>query len=191
MIMAERLVVLSDMWGSRRGLWITSYLGYLQQYFDIVYYDSQELAGLDLVVKTRENLSKALSQGGYDTAVTQLLAREKTPSHYLSFCVGGTLAWKAALKGLPMKSFYAISPPSLEREQLKPDCPVKLLYGELHQERPGADWADPMQVNMRVEPKFGQELYSDEKIIRKVCLELLEEFMRKKHKSFTRPLSIS
>ena len=35
--MAERLVVLSDMWGAKKGLWITSYLGYLQQYFDIVF----------------------------------------------------------------------------------------------------------------------------------------------------------
>ena len=35
--MAERLVILSDLWGAKKGLWITSYLGYLQQYFDIVW----------------------------------------------------------------------------------------------------------------------------------------------------------
>lgn len=188
--MAERLVILSDMWGSRRGLWITSYLGYLQQYFDIVYYDSQELAGLDLLVKTRENLCKALVEGGYDTAVAQLLAKEKTPSHYLAFCSGGTVAWRAALKGLPMNSLYAISPLWLEKETEKPDCAVKLLYGELHQERPAVDWAEEVGAHMHVEPQFGRELYSDEKIIRKVCLELLDDLLRKKHKSFTRPLSI-
>ncbi len=188
--MAERLVILSDMWGSRRGLWITSYLGYLQQYFDIVYYDSQELAGLDMVVKTRENLCKALAEGGYDTAVTQLLAKEKTPSHYLTFCAGGTIAWRAALKGLPMQSLYAISPLWLEQEQDKPDCPVKLLFGELHKERPGEGWAENMGVEWAVEPHFGRELYSDEKIIRQVSLELLDALLSKKHKSFKRPLSI-
>ena len=41
--MAEKLIILSDMWGSKKGLWITSYLGYLQQYFDITYYDSQPI----------------------------------------------------------------------------------------------------------------------------------------------------
>ena len=46
--MARRLVVLSDLWGSKKGLWITSYLGYLQQYYDIVYYDSRQLADMDL-----------------------------------------------------------------------------------------------------------------------------------------------
>ena len=188
--MAERLVVLSDMWGSRRGLWITSYLGYLQQYFDIVYYDSQELAGLDMVVKTRENLCKGLVEGGYDTAIAQLLAKEKTPSHYLTFCAGGTIAWRAGLKGLPMKSLYAVSPLWLEEEQNRPECPVKLVFGELHPERPSEDWAEKLEVSMHVEPHFGRELYSDEKIIRKVCLELLEDLLRKKHKSFTRPLSI-
>ena len=188
--MANRLVILSDMWGSRKGLWITSYLGYLQQYFNIVYYDSQELAGLERVVKTREDLCRALVEGGYDTAVTQLLAKEKTPSHYLTFCAGGTVAWRAALKGLPMKSLYAISPLWLEREEERPDCPVKLLFGELHKERPTREWAEQLEVPMKVEPLFGRELYSDEKIIRKVSLDLLEDLVRAKHKSFTRPLSI-
>ena len=188
--MAERLVILSDMWGSRRGLWITSYLGYLQQYFDIVYYDSQELAGLDMVVKTRENLCRALVEGGYDTAVAQLLAKEKTPSHYLTFCAGGTIAWRAALKGLPMQSLYAISPLWMEQEQEKPDCSVKFLFGELHQERPGEGWAEEMGVDLAVVPNFGRELYSDEKIIRQVSLELLDALLSKRHKSFKRPLSI-
>lgn len=188
--MAPRLVVLSDMWGSRKGLWIASYLSYLQQYFDIVYYDSQELAGLDLAVKTRENLCEALEEGGYDSAVAQLLAREKGPSHYLTFCAGGTIAWKAGLKGLPMKSLYAISPLCLEKEKEKPNCPVKLVFGELQLERPSEDWSKKMGVSLEVVPQFGKELYSDEKIISKVCLELLNALLRKKHKSFMRLLSI-
>ncbi len=54
--MAERLVILSDMLGSKSGLWITSYLGYLQQYYDIVYYDSQQLANIDVPIKTLKNI---------------------------------------------------------------------------------------------------------------------------------------
>ena len=176
--MAERLVIISDMMGSRQGLWITTYLGYLQQYFDIVYYDSQELAGLDLVVKTRENLCEALEEGGYNTAVSQLLAKEKVPSHYLTFCAGGSMAWKAALKGLPVKSLYAISPLGLESEEERPDCPVKLVYGENHLARPNAEWAQTLGVSLAVEPNFGRELYSDEKIISKVCLEILNAKVR-------------
>ena len=46
--MAQKLVIVSDMWGAKKGMWITSYLGYLQQYFDITFYDSQQLANLEV-----------------------------------------------------------------------------------------------------------------------------------------------
>lgn len=193
--MAERLVVLSDMWGAKRGLWITSYLGYLQQYFEIVYYDSQELADIEVPVRTRENVCNAFVQGGYKTAVTQLLSRETAPSHYLTFCAGGTIAWRAALMGLPMKSLFAISPLWLHRQDQKPDAKVKLLFGEYQEHRPVPQWAEELGVPMEVVPRFGQTLYSDEKIIRKVCLELLEAVAHKvpaeeKQKPAKKPLSV-
>ena len=167
------------MWGAKKGLWITSYLGYLQQYFQIVYYDSQELADLDLTIHTPENLCQAFVKGGYSTAVAHLLSKEKTPSHYLTFCAGGTIAWSAALQGLPMKSLYAISPLWMHRQEEKPDVPVKLLFGEYQENRPVQQWADELGVPMEIMPQFGQTLYSDEKIISKVCRELLESVTHK------------
>jgi hypothetical protein len=112
--MAERLVILSDMYGSKRGLWITSYLGYLQQYFDIVFYDSKELANIELEVSSDENIYEAFVGGGVNTAVAHLLKKEHLPGHYLTFCAGGSIAWKAGLMGLPMKSLFAVSPLGLE-----------------------------------------------------------------------------
>jgi hypothetical protein len=172
--MAERLVVLSDMWGAKKGLWITSYLGYLQQYFEIVYYDSQELANLEVTVRTPENVCKAFVEGGYSTAIAHLLSRETQPSHYLTFCAGGTIAWSAALQGLPMKSLYAVSPLWLHRYANSPEAPAKLLFGEYQENKPAQAWAQQLGVDMEVMPNFGRELYSDEKIIGKICLELLE-----------------
>ena len=183
------------MWGAKRGLWITSYLGYLQQYFEIVYYDSQELADIDVPIRTEENVCNAFVQGGYKTAVTQLLSRESEPSHYLTFCAGGTIAWRAALMGLPMKSLYAISPLWMHRQDQQPDAEVKLLFGEFQEHRPSPQWAAELGIPMEVVPKFGRTLYSDEKIIRKVCLELLESVahkvpVAKKQKPATKPLSV-
>ena len=173
--MTTRLVIVSDMWGCKKGLWITSYLGYLQSYFDITFYDCRVLAGLDLQLNTAENLHKAFENGGMDTAAKQLLQKEsmKEPGHYLTFCAGATTAWKAALKGLPIKSLYAISPFSLDGSIQLPDIPVNLLHGEYHKLL-----LDPTRLpeglNLETVPKFGHELYTDEKIIRKVCLDLLE-----------------
>lgn len=182
--MAERLVVLSDMHGSKRGLWITSYLGYLQQYFDIVFYDSRELAGIELTVNSDENVYNAFMEGGMDTAVAHLLKIEHTESHYLTFCAGGGIAWKAGMMGLPMKSLFAISALNLEIYDWKPDCPIKLLYGEYGDYRkklPDVKWAERLGVSLEVIPKFGGDLYSDEKIIQKVCKNLLETMLKKQY----------
>ena len=178
--MAEKLVILSDLWGSKKGLWITSYLGYLQQYFDIQYYDTFQLADVDLMVCSSENLVKAFEGGGLETAVKQLMLKEKQPAHYLTFCCGGTVAWHAAHRGLPMKSLYALAPMNLPDEIPAPDCPVRLLYGERDQQIPEEEWAVNKGVALEVLPEFGHELYSDEKIIQKVCLTLLDAVIHKK-----------
>ncbi|MEX0287479.1 MAG: hypothetical protein AB3N14_00075 [Flavobacteriaceae bacterium] len=180
--MAERLVVLSDMWGAKKGMWITSYLGYLQQYFDIVYYDSQQLSDLDITEYTPEKVCEAFHKGGMDTAVAHILMKEKNnPSHYLTFCAGGLIAWNAALKGLPMKSLYAVSALDLQNELERPEVPITLLYGEYHTNIPSDKWADHMDIPIEVVPKFGRELYTDEKIIKKVCLNILETMLKKQY----------
>lgn len=172
--MAERLVVLSDMWGAKKGLWITSYLGYLQQYFDIVFYDSRNLADIEIPICTEENIYNAFINGGMDLAVAQLLIKENEPSHYLTFCAGGTIAWHAGLQGLPMKSLYALSPINLHLQKEKPDGDITLIYGQYDDNIPDLDWAENSGAKLEIIPKYGHELYSDEKIIRKVSLSLLE-----------------
>lgn len=179
--MAERLVIISDIWGAKKGLWITSYLGYLQQHFDIVFYDCQELANIDLVVGSEENLHKAFVNGGIDTAVAHLLKREKNvpPSHYLAFSTGGTIAWKASLKGLNMKSLYTVSSTRVRLEAEKPSCELRMINGANDEFKPSNEWVENMEVNMEIVPNFGHHLYSDEKIISKICIDLLEKVIEK------------
>lgn len=179
--MAERLVVISDMWGTKKGLWITSYLGYLQQHYDIVFYDCQELANINLTVETHENLHKEFVNGGIDTAAAHLLKRESKPSHYLAFSTGGTVAYKAALMGLPVKSLYAISPTRIRMENSRPNCLIKLLFGANDAYKPNKEWEEKLSLPLTLVSGFGHELYSDEKIIKQVCQDLLTEVTKKEY----------
>ena len=121
----------------------------------------------------------------------KLLRMEQEESHYLTFCAGGTIAWSAALRGLPMKSLLAVSPLWLHQQSETPHVPVKLMYGEYMDNRPSEAWAEQMGVQMEVVPRFGRELYSDEKIIQQVCQELLERIIQKKHSlPVMKPLSV-
>ena len=173
--MTEKLVVISDMWGAKKGLWIASYFGYLQQYYDIVFYDCQQLGGIDVPLCTEENIHNAFVDGGIDTAVAQLLKKETKPAHYLAFSTGGTVAYKAALRGLPMKSLTSLSATRIRLENKKPDVPMNLIYGEHDGYRPSQEWAQEVGVKLNIIPHFGHSLYTDEKIISEVCLGLLEQ----------------
>lgn len=180
--MANRLVILSDMWGSKKGLWITSYLGYLQQYYDITFYDCQHLANISLEVNSPENIHKEFIDGGVETAVAHLLKKETEPSHYLTFGIGGCIAWKAALKGLPIKSLYTISSTRLRFECERPTAAsIQLLYGQNDEFKPSTTWSDQIGVEVEVVKGFGHELYTDEKIISKVCQDLLAKVMQKQY----------
>ena len=177
--MAEKLLVLSDMWGVKKGLWITSYFGYLQQYYSIEFQDAQQLANLDIPVLSKENIHKAFVDGGIDMAVAHLLKKVQEPCHVLAFSTGGTIAWKAGLKGLPMKSLTAISPTRIRFEGKRPDCPIHLTFGEHDSFRPTDQWAENVGVSMNIVPGFGHELYSDEKIIGEVSMAMLNMVTKK------------
>lgn len=183
--MAEKLVILSDMWGAKKGLWITSYLGYLQQYFDITYYDIQQLANLEVTVNTADNVHRAFVEGGIDTAVAHLLKKETEPAHYLGFSIGGTVAWKAGLMGLPMKSIYTVSSTRIRAEENKPECETTALFGDTDVYRPKLDWHEKLGVKPELIKDFGHTMYADEKIISRVCLDLLNSVTKPQEKEKT------
>lgn len=177
--MAEKLLIISDMWGVKKGLWITSYFAYLQQYYDITFYDCQQLACIDEPINTNENLNNAFVNGGIDTAVAHLLKKETEASHVLAFSIGGAIAWKAGLKGLPMKSLTAVSATRIRVEEKSPTVNTNLIFGGYDTFKPDVKWAKKVGVDLNIIPNFGHELYSDEKIIGEVCMELLAKVTRK------------
>ena len=177
--MAEKLVVISDKWGAKKGLWIASYFGYLQQYYDIVFHDCQQLGNVDVTIFSEENIDNAFEEGGIERAVSNLIDKEIEPAHYLAFGTGATVAYKAFLQGLPVKSVTAISATGIESENQMVPADVELIYGECDKSKPGLKWAKRVGANLRIVPNFGHTLYSDEKVISEVSLELLEKVTKK------------
>lgn len=187
--MAERLIVISDMWGARKGIWANSYLVYLQQYFDVTYYDSQHLAKIDHREISGEQLLEGFLDGGIAKAIAQLIQNEKEPCHYVGFGIGGTIAWQANLKGLPMKSLYMASAPFMGEEKDKPVNPITMVYGELDANMPSRERFDEWQVDPVIIKGYGHSLYTQEPVIKKIAQDLLD-LVTNKIKSQTKIIPI-
>lgn len=171
--MAERLVVLSDMWGVKKGLWVTSYMGYLQQYYDITYYDCAQLGGVS-VSGCKDATHKAMLDCGLENAVSALLELETEPSHYLAFSMGGAVAWKAALKGLPVKSLCTVSATRVRMEENAPQCDLKLFFGAEDAHKPSPQWLQQMNAEVETMPDLDHDMYTHDQVARHICLDLLK-----------------
>ena len=90
-----KLLILSDLWGNADAQWLSHYKELLSPFFDIVYYDSAELASIDTDMLTEEYLHQQYINGGIDRAVESLINREKEEVSVLGFSIGGTIVWKA------------------------------------------------------------------------------------------------
>ena len=98
---------------------------------------------------------------------------EKKEVSVLAFSVGGTIAWRAALSGLPVDQLFAISATRLRYEAEKPNCELRLWYGALDPYQPNAEWYEKMQLSAYQWPAQGHDIYKDAKVIQAVCQQLL------------------
>ncbi|MEP5547665.1 MAG: hypothetical protein ABJP59_17960, partial [Maribacter dokdonensis] len=68
-----------------------------------------------------------------------------------------------------------VSPTRIRKMNDRPNIPFQLVYGANDEFRPSEEWGDKLGVEMEVLPGYGHTLYTDEKIIKKVCMDLLQE----------------
>jgi len=52
----EKLIILSDLWGSLKSDWLPHYTEILEKHFEIEYYDCRELGEIDLKECTEEKI---------------------------------------------------------------------------------------------------------------------------------------
>ncbi|MEL6944601.1 MAG: alpha/beta hydrolase, partial [Bacteroidota bacterium] len=71
---------------------------------------------------------------------------EQVEVSILAFSIGGTIAWKAALKGLKIKSLWAFSATRLRYEVERPNIPIQLFFGQKDEYRPSSNWFDRREI---------------------------------------------
>lgn len=157
--MKQQIIVISDMWGKKHWGWLDLYRNALEEKFDVQYYDACTIAMIDTETYNEENLHAQFVNGGIDNAVNFLLNNIKQTSQVLAFSVGGTIAWKAALLGMPVEQLYLVSASRLRYETKRPNVPIHTFYGAKDVYKPKPIWFKALDVANYEFVDFGHQLY--------------------------------
>ncbi|WP_109438805.1 alpha/beta hydrolase [Aquimarina sp. AU119] len=170
--MKPRLIVLSDIWGIEKSDWVVNYVKILETEFDIKYYDSCKLGKVSKNIYEESSLHSQFLERGISTATDRLLELEKGKVTILAFSIGGTIAWKAALKGLDVNKFYAISSTRLRYETTKPEGCIKLFFGEHDDFKPKTSWFEQLRVDHEISRGKKHQMYTDKNYAIKISNEI-------------------
>ena len=166
-----RLLLLSDLFGGNPE-WIEYYIKILEVKYDIQYYDVLELAQINSINAEVEIHNQFLN-GGIEKAVSNLLNFEKEKVAVLGFSIGGTIAWKASLKGLKITELVAVSSTRLRFETEMPNCKVKLYYGEKDLNKPNEVWFLDLKISNQTIENRDHLLYKEKEIAFLFCSNFL------------------
>lgn len=166
-----RLLLLSDLFGGNPE-WIQNYIEILEPKFDVQYYDVLKLAQIDSSSDEKKIHNQFLN-GGIEKAVSNLLDFEKGKVVLLGFSIGGTIAWKASLRGLHITQFVAVSSTRLRFETKIPNCKVKLYYGDKDSNKPNLQWFLDLKISNQIIENQDHLLYREKENAFLICTNFL------------------
>lgn len=165
----ERLIILSDIFGGKKPEWIEKYTQRLKNIFDIQYYDVRKLGEIDESNASELTIYDQFINGGIDKAVANLLVHETSEVAVLGFSIGGTIAWKAILKGLKVSVLICVSSTRLRYETEVPMCKIKLFYGELDLNKPNSKWFLDLKITNHIFKNQDHQFYLINENILLIC----------------------
>jgi len=173
--MKPRLIILSDLWGQKKSQWTNGYKQELQERFDVKYYDCCELAEIDTSIYTEDKIHAQFVNGGIETASQKLVLLEPKKVFILAFSVGGTIAWKAGIKGLNFHFLYAISANRLRHQTALLSGNLHLYFGAEDPYKPTQKWFDKIKPNYTIIENQGHTIYANAKFISRICKSILHD----------------
>ncbi|MCD0468306.1 alpha/beta hydrolase [Flavobacterium sp. JAS] len=169
-----RLLILSDLFGGKDPEWVKNYTDLLRSKFEIQYYDVLELANINVSNLKETDIHNQFLNDGIDNAVENLLKLERGKVVILGFSIGGTIAWKAALKTLEVSHLFAVSSTRLRYETESPNCKLKLYFGEKDPNKPNLKWFLDLNLTHEILQNQNHQLYLEENNCSLICDDILK-----------------
>lgn len=172
----KRLILLSDLWGKEKADWLIPYTSILETNFEVKYYDSCELGGVDKTDYTEENLHQQFVHGGIEKAVESLIELEKNAVNILAFSVGGAIAWQFGIRTHNIDSLICVSSTRLRKETAKPKGEIMLYFGANDAFKPKAIWFNQQEVNYEILENKAHQVYQEQQFAEQLSKKIIETF---------------
>jgi len=170
----KEVIIISDMWGAGRSNWLNNFQHGLLGDYKIKFYDACKLGQIDINPYEEENLHQQFLDFGIENAIKNLIRIEKEARTYITCSIGGVMAWKAALAGLPIERLIAISPTRLRLETETPNCNFQLFYGRDDESKPDLTWLEAYAKGRYRLLDGDHQLYKDKEIVQEVLNSLIQ-----------------
>ena len=167
--MKPKLIILTDLWGNINSEWIQFYVINLENKFEVKLYDCCEIAEIDSYNKTEKEIHSEFIEIGISKASQNLLKLEISEISILAFSVGGIIAWNSVKEGLNIINLKAISSTRLRNEISKPNCNLKLYYGENDDSKPKIEWFKNQKIEYEIIRNAEHNIYKDFDFTKKIC----------------------
>ncbi|MEQ9296969.1 MAG: hypothetical protein RIF33_00325 [Cyclobacteriaceae bacterium] len=170
--MEKEIVILSDLWGTSHSHWIRHFRKGISSQYNIKFYDSCELGNIDVANLDEKIRHEQFINFGIQNAVNKLIELEKESKIYIGCSVGGVIAWKAGLAGLRIQELVTISSTRLRKETDKPNCPVRMYFGEFDKYKPDRDWLITINCTCEIIEGGNHDIYNDELVVSEILEKL-------------------
>ena len=155
----KKIIFLSDINGNYCSIQLANKLVDLEKN-EVIKYDCRILGEIDnFNHKQKEEIHSAFIAYGIDNAVENLLSLEKEPITIVGFSIGGTIAWEYALRSKSVNEIICFSSTRLRHQNKKPNCKIKLLFGELDKYKPNNNWFKGLDLKPVLVKSEGHEFY--------------------------------
>lgn len=174
-IMKERLLLISDLWGFQNSDWLELYLGQLEQHFEVSIFDCYVQSDIDLTLTSETAIHQYFIKQGMTICSEKLAEITQNKTSILAFSIGGTIAWKTALKGIQFNLFFAVSSTRLRLENKRPTGNIHLFYGTHDNSRPTDAWFTENNISYTLFNDKKHNLYIEQDCIQTLCSSLIKE----------------
>jgi len=173
--MKERLLLISDLWGFQNSQWLDLYLDRLAQDFEVSIFDCYLQSEIDPTLTSEAEIHHYFLKEGIAICSKKLAQISTKKTSVLAFSIGGTIAWKTALKGVEFNTFFAVSATRLRLENKRPTGNIHLFYGTGDNSRPNEAWFEQNNIPYTLFYEKKHNLYMNADSCTNICSSLINE----------------